>query len=118
MAKLPKLKNGGSDKKKTRRRKRKESFGIYLFRVLIQAHPHASISTKAIAIMNSLLWDILDRVASEAARIARYNKRPTLSCRELQTAICLIFPGELAKHAVADGVKAVHKYMMSMSPNF
>ena len=104
--KIPKVKEVGKDKKKTRRRKRKESFGIYLFRVLIQAHPNASISTKAIGIMNSLLMDILDRVASEAARIAKYNKRPTISCRELQTSIRLIFPGELAKHAVADGVKA------------
>ena len=33
-----------------------------------------------------------------------------LSEREIQTAVCLILPGELAKHAVSEGTKAVTKY--------
>ena len=35
--------------------------------------------------------------------------RPSLCCR-LQTAVRLILPGELAKHAVSEGTKAVTKY--------
>ena len=38
------------------------------------------------------------------------NKKHTLTSREVQTAIRLVFPGELAKHAVSEGTKAVTKF--------
>jgi histone H2B len=47
---------------------------------------------------------------SESGRLARYNKRHTISSREIQTAVRLVLPGELAKHAVSEGTKAVTKY--------
>ena len=49
----------------------------------------------------------LERIASEASRLAQYNKRQTISSREIQTAVRLLLPGELAKHAVSEGTKAV-----------
>lgn len=49
----------------------------------------------------------LERIASEASRLAQYNKRSTISSREIQTAVRLLLPGELAKHAVSEGTKAV-----------
>jgi hypothetical protein len=39
-----------------------------------------------------------------------YNKKSTLTSREIQTAVRLLLPGELAKHAVSEGTKAVTKY--------
>ena len=62
------------------------------------------------SIMNSFVNDIFERIASEASRLAQYNKRRTLSSREIQSAIRLLLPGELAKHAVSEGTKAVTKY--------
>uniref|UniRef100_A0A914PWU5 Histone H2B n=1 Tax=Panagrolaimus davidi TaxID=227884 RepID=A0A914PWU5_9BILA len=47
-----------------------------------------------------------ERIASEASRLRHYNKRSTISSREIQTAVRLILPGELAKHAVSEGTKA------------
>ena len=32
----------------------------------------------------------------------RYNKKPTVTSREIQTSVRLILPGELAKHAVSE----------------
>ena len=58
------------------------------------------------SIMNSFRNSIFDRVADEAARPVRYNKRGTLSSREVQTSIRLILPGELAKHAVSEGTNS------------
>ena len=49
-------------------------------------------------------------MANEAVRLARYNKKSTLTSREIQTGVRLLLPGELAKHAVAEGTKAVPKY--------
>lgn len=53
--------------------------------------------------MNSFINDIFERIASEAGKLATYNKKATLSSREIQTAVRLMLPGELAKHAVSEG---------------
>ncbi|XQJ26501.1 Core histone H2A/H2B/H3/H4, putative [Leishmania guyanensis] len=66
-----------------------------------------SMSHRAMMIMNSYVTDLLERVASEAASIVRVNKKRTLGAREVQTAVRLVLPAELAKHAMAEGTKAV-----------
>jgi histone H2B len=68
---------------------------------------------KAMSIMNSFVNDIFERIAAEASRLAHYNKRSTITSREIQTAVRLLLPGELAKHAVSEGTKAVTKYTSS-----
>lgn len=56
--------------------------------------------------MNSFVNDIFERVATEASKLAQYNKKHTISSREVQTAVRLHLPGELSKHAVSEGTKA------------
>lgn len=41
--------------------------------------------------------------------------QPTMTSREIQTAVRLILPGELAKHAVSEGTKAVTKFTSGWS---
>ncbi|KAH9661322.1 Histone H2B.7 [Citrus sinensis] len=82
--KLPKEAAAG-DKKKKRTKKSIETYKIYIFKVLKQ----------------------------ESSRLARYNKKPTITSREIQTAVRLVLPGELAKHAVSEGTKAVTKFTSS-----
>ncbi|XP_039951427.1 histone H3-like centromeric protein CSE4 [Bactrocera tryoni] len=67
----------------------------------------------SMSIMNSFVNDIFERIAAEASRLAHYNKRSTITSREIQTAVRLLLPGELAKHAVSEGTKAVTKYTSS-----
>ncbi|XP_029137571.2 histone H2B-like [Labrus bergylta] len=98
---------------KKRRKSRKESYAIYVYKVLKQVHPDTGISSKAMGIMNSFVSDIFERIAGEASKLAHYNKRSTISSREIQTAVRLLLPGELAKHAVSEGTKAVTKYTSS-----
>ena len=116
----PSKKKGASKKgrkpgKKTggRRKSRRESYGVYIYRVLKQVHPDVGISSKAMNIMNSFVNDIFERLAGEASRLAHQNKRQTISSREVQTSVRLLLPGELAKHAVSEGTKAVTKYTSS-----
>ena len=99
--------------KGTKTKKRKESYAIYIYKVLKQVHPDTGISSKAMSIMNSFVNDIFERIAAEAAKLAHYNKRTTITSREIQTAVRLLLPGELAKHAVSEGTKAVTKYTSS-----
>ena len=95
---------------KKRKQKRKESYSVYIYKVLKQVHPDTGISSKAMSIMNSFVNDVFERIANEASRLAKYNKKSTISSREVQTAVRLLLPGELAKHAVSEGTKAVTKY--------
>ena len=101
--------------KAKKHRKRKESYAIYIYKVLKQVHPDTGISSKGMSIMNSFVNDIFERIAGEASRLGHYNKRKTISSREVQTAVRLLLPGELAKHAVSEGTKAVTKYTSSSS---
>jgi histone H2B len=54
--------------------------------------------------------DIFERIALEASKLCRFSKKATLSSREIQTAVRLMLPGELSKHAVSEGTKAVTKF--------
>ena len=99
--------------KKKKTGKRKESYAIYIYKFLKQVHPDTGISSKAMGIMNSFVNDIFERIAVESSRLAQYNKKSTISSREIQTAIRLLLPGELAKHAVSEGTKTVTKYTSS-----
>ncbi|XP_063306945.1 late histone H2B.L4-like [Pelobates fuscus] len=103
-----------ADKKPSKRKaKRRETYCVYIYKVLKQVHPDTGISSKAMSIMNSFVNDVFERIASEASRLAQYNKRSTITSREVQTAVRLLLPGELAKHAVSEGTKAVTKYTSS-----
>ncbi|CAL9235894.1 unnamed protein product [Arabidopsis halleri] len=101
---------GGIEKKKKKSKKSVETYKIYIFKVLKQVHPDVGISGKAMGIMNSFINDIFEKLAQESSKLARYNKKPTITSREIQTAVRLVLPGELAKHAVSEGTKAVTKF--------
>merc|ERR1711976_80615 len=109
--KVAKKKEGGKRSKK----RNYESYATFIYKVLKQVHPDTGISNKAMSIMNSFVNDIFERIAVESGKLARYNKRHTISSREIQTAVRLLLPGELAKHAVSEGTKAVTKYNTSAS---
>ncbi|KAI1020746.1 hypothetical protein LB504_011833 [Fusarium proliferatum] len=134
-SKAPEKKDAGkktaaSGDKKKRSKTRKETYSSYIYKVLKQVHPDTGISNRAMSILNSFVNgmslrlliiqldltldpDIFERVASEASKLAAYNKKSTISSREIQTSVRLILPGELAKHAVSEGTKAVTKYSSS-----
>uniref|UniRef100_A0A5S6QP53 Histone domain-containing protein n=1 Tax=Trichuris muris TaxID=70415 RepID=A0A5S6QP53_TRIMR len=105
--KSQKVAKSGNKKKE---RPHKESFSIYIYKVLRKVHPDIGISRKAMSIMDSFVIDVLDRIAEESSSLAHYNKRHTISSREIQTAARLLLPGELGKYAVSEGTKAVTKY--------
>lgn len=101
----PKM-NGGIKK----RGQIQETYSVYIYRVLKQVHPETGISKRSMSIMNSFINDTFERICAEASKLVGSNGKHTLSSREVQTAVRLILPGELAKHAVSEGTKAVTKF--------
>ncbi|EKM82644.1 hypothetical protein AGABI1DRAFT_82392 [Agaricus bisporus var. burnettii JB137-S8] len=105
-----KVSSGADGEKKKRKKTRKETYSSYIYKVLKQVHPDTGISNKAMAILNSFVNDIFERIATEASKLASYSKKSTISSREIQTSVRLILPGELAKHAISEGTKSVTKF--------
>jgi len=100
---------GKKGAKKGSRSKPKRTWNVYVSRSLKAINKSVGISGKAMKIVNSFVNDILARIAGEAANLARVNKKKTLGSREVQTAVRLVLPAELAKHAMAEGTKAIAK---------
>jgi histone H2B len=92
------------------KKKRTETFNLYIFKVLKQVHPNIGMSKKAMGIMNSFTYDTFERIANEASNIVKYNKKATMDARAVQCACKLVLPGELSKHAETEANKAVNKY--------
>ncbi|XP_066287673.1 histone H2B-like [Branchiostoma lanceolatum] len=103
----------GDKKRRKRRKRRNTTFDVYVNKVLKLMHPGTRLSRMTMAIVNSFLNDILQRISVEASLLAHYNKRSTIGPRELQTAVRLILPGQLAKFSAIEGAKAVRRYASS-----
>ena len=108
-ARSPKARGRGAPKGQ-RKKKRHETFNLYIFKVLKQVHPDIGMSKRAMNVMNGFVHDTFDRIATEAGNIVKYNKKATMDARAVQCACKLVLPGELSKHAETEANKAVNKY--------
>ncbi|KAL0913716.1 hypothetical protein M5K25_017197 [Dendrobium thyrsiflorum] len=108
------------EEKKVKKRKKKRGINVgvassgykrYVFRVLKQVHPGMRVSAQAMSVLEGMMRDMFERIAEEAAQLNKYTGKVTLSSKEIQDAVRLIMPGELGKHAISEGVKAVTTYM-------
>eukprot|EP01029_Cantina_marsupialis_P017884 TRINITY_DN4032_c0_g3_i1.p1 TRINITY_DN4032_c0_g3~~TRINITY_DN4032_c0_g3_i1.p1 ORF type:complete len:102 (-),score=24.78 TRINITY_DN4032_c0_g3_i1:483-788(-) len=70
-------------KPKARKAKRHESYSIYIHKVLKKVHDEVGISKRGMAIMESFISDMFERITVEAGKMCRYGKKSTLSSREL-----------------------------------
>ncbi|XP_004406438.1 PREDICTED: histone H2B type W-T-like [Odobenus rosmarus divergens] len=93
-----------------RRRRNPDSFATYFPRVLKHVHEGLSLSREAVSVMDSFVKDIFERIAEEASRLARTTKRSTITNREIQTAVRLLLPGEIGKHAMSEATKAMIRF--------
>ena len=110
VSKRASAKKTGGAKKAHGRKRRPASFKSYISKINKDASKgKLTLSSKSVKILNSLVNDFLERLATEAAALARGAKRRTLGSREVQTAVRLTLPAELAKHAMAEGTRAVAK---------
>lgn len=86
-------------------------FDTYIYRVLKQVHPDTGMSGDGLSELNNLVRISLQRIVTSVNLLMQNSKgRKTISAREVQSGVRLALPGELAKHAVAEGIKAVTKY--------
>ena len=98
--------------KPERKHKRKNfaSYSLYIYKVLKSISQDIGISKKGMDVVNSLVVDMFDQIALEASKLVRYQKRKTLGSQDVQTAVKLLLPTDLANHAILEGGKALNKF--------
>lgn len=99
-------------------------FVPYIKRVLKQVQPDHGIATDAAIQLNSLLNVVGIRIAKKASflcsnemtrdELRQKKGAGTCSSRGIQAGVRLVLPGELAKHAVSEGTRAVTKYTSAL----
>ena len=60
-----------------------ETYSVYIYRVLKQVHPETGISKRSMSIMNSFINDVFEKICNESTKLVQYNKKHTLSSREI-----------------------------------
>jgi len=89
---------------------KRPQYHTYTYKVLKQVHKDLGMSKKSMIIFDNFISDILERLAGESSKLAKRQKKTTLKAREMMTSAKLVLPGELARHACAQGKKAVEKF--------
>jgi histone H3 len=94
------------------------NFKTYIKKVLNQVHPGSSITAVAANVINDMVNEVGCRLATVAvgntSAILNGNERMTCAKQDITAAIRVSLPGELAKHAVGEGYKAMSKYKDSV----
>ncbi|KAF7077423.1 hypothetical protein CFC21_081977 [Triticum aestivum] len=102
---------GGKKRGRKEGKRRKETYKVHIYRVLKEVHgKEVGITSKAMAAMNSFVNDMFERLAAEAGKLARYNKKTTIGPREIRTSVRFILPGSLSTIAFEHGDAAVDNF--------
>merc|ERR1712080_656663 len=86
----------------SRRRANRTRFNTFINRVNKNAKKGLTLSSKSVKILNSFVHDMFDKIATQAAALARANKKSTIRAAEVQTAVRLQLPADLAKHSISE----------------
>ncbi len=113
-----------SDAKETKKHSKKNSkstsyshlsFDIYISRLLKQVHPDTGISGEVLVEMNNINKYLLTELMRTVNNLLKRHNKKTLDSRDVQSAVRLLFPNQLGRHAVTEGTKAVTKYNSASS---
>ena len=89
------------------------SFQTYIFRVLKENNPELGISTKGMALVNSIIAELFEKIMIEARNLMIFSKKHTLSSKEIHSAVRILFPGEIKKLALQTSQASLQKYSES-----
>ncbi|CAH2250707.1 histone H2Bv [Pelobates cultripes] len=96
------------------KRRRTDSFVLYIRKVMKEVNPDLSISSVALELLETFIKGIFELIARQAGRLVRYKKKHTLSEEDLEMALCFLLHGKLAKYAMNEGNKAIINYKSSL----
>ncbi|XP_055468857.1 histone H2B type 1-J-like [Psammomys obesus] len=72
--------------------KHKQSYSLYMCKVLGQTHSNMDVFSKVMGMVNSFGSYILECIKGEASCLDHYNRCSTIMSQETQMALCLLLP--------------------------
>eukprot|EP00347_Sterkiella_histriomuscorum_P005538 403356228 len=106
----------GQKKKKALLRLRDDnSFQTYIFRVVKDVKPELSITKQAMKQLNQIMIHLFEMLMEEARNLLIYNKKSTLSSKEIQSAVKMMYPGELQKLGLQYGTESLAKFTQAQN---
>lgn len=87
------------------------NFETYIYRVFKQIAPDLKISKESKEFVNDLLFRFLKDFIPLTVTMVEHHRHTTMSARDVQSAVRVFFVGQLAKHAVSEGSKAVMSFI-------
>jgi len=88
-------------------------FNTFIYKVLKQVHPDIGMTGDSVVAFDSMIRIVMRKLMHAVNILKLGTRSKTISSRDIQSAVRLVFPGEIAKHAVSEGTKAVTKYNAS-----
>lgn len=85
-------------------------YSNYIRKIASIRYPEIGMTSGAVDVVNSFTKDLVDRIASRSADLLRYKRTHTMTCREIQTAIHIEFPKDIAMHLGQSGYRAANTF--------
>lgn len=86
------------------------NFYTYIYKVLNQVHPESRLTKNALIALNLLVKIDIEKIMNGVNQLLLQSGRKTISYKDVESSVRMILPGDLAKHAVAEGTKAVNAF--------
>ncbi|XP_049343096.1 uncharacterized protein LOC125807422 [Solanum verrucosum] len=105
--------SSGKKKSKSRNKnKRGKVVGYerYIYKVMKEVNPKLEISSKSMVILNNFMQDMAEKIVETSKSLLKYAGRATLTSMDMHRAVKMELPGQLAKHAMSEGAKAVVRF--------
>eukprot|EP01059_Diplonema_ambulator_P000677 TRINITY_DN1054_c1_g5_i1.p2 TRINITY_DN1054_c1_g5~~TRINITY_DN1054_c1_g5_i1.p2 ORF type:complete len:171 (+),score=82.80 TRINITY_DN1054_c1_g5_i1:58-513(+) len=110
-----KVKKEGEEGAKRRKKADYSSYSRFIHKLIRGDKKKAQvrITSRGMAIVNSFVVDLFERLAGEAGRLASHANVKTLSSKAVIAAVKMQLPKGLAEHALGAGATAVASYSKS-----
>merc|ERR1711956_20951 len=92
-------------------KKQKTTYGPYIARIQKRADSKTRLSLKALQTIDSMVSHLVQDVSSIIGELNRKTKNKTMAVNDVKAALKLVCgDGELSKHCIMEGSKAVMKF--------
>ncbi len=88
-------------------------FRSYISKVLQQVHPEMGMNQVSKDELNAVVNYIGEALAKKAVQLTDQSNKVTFSAADIQSALFLVFSGDLGQHAKAEGTKSVTTFLKS-----
>lgn len=89
----------------------------YFDRILQQVHPTLRISRPATDTLNQIMGNLTRDITQAGIKVVNYERQSTLFSQEIQLAIQILFPDQIAQQAITNGISAVQAFGQTQPPS-